>query len=54
MRACVVGNVFCFESRVFTSFSGASFGEMLVTPRKLSGFLAAKAIVLVTTDIPTL
>ena len=50
----VVGNVFCFESRVFTSFSGANFGEMLVTPRKLSDFLAAKAIVLVTTDIPTL
>ena len=38
----------------FTSFSGANFGEMLVTPRKLSDFLAAKAIVLVTTDIPTL
>ena len=37
-----------------TSFSGAGFGEMLVTPKKLSDILAAKAIVLVTTDIPTL
>ena len=30
---------------MFTSFSGAGFGEMLVTPKKLSDFLAAKAIV---------
>ena len=54
MRACVVRNAFCLESRVFTSYSGASFGEMLVTLKKLSDLLAAKVIVLVTTDIPTL